>query len=284
MAVVTTPMEDRVVAHMENFILSHGSYAAIILILALTGIGLPLPEEVPIVAAGVLSSSAAGRLNPWLAFLSCLLGACIGDSLMYGIGRYLGHAYLRKHPWFARLLHEEREQRMEQLINQHGLKILLLARFLVGVRSPTYLAAGVMRTPYRKFLLADAFCSLVVVGISFWLSHFFGGWIGPRFRESQILITAIVVLIVVFAAVYFVVWKMYRRQLSLDEAAAVTEPRASAENVPAETVKPTTSAGTGGQAEPAEMRPHDDVPRMRRLETSPSANPTELVPGKLIRP
>ena len=129
---------------MEEYILAHGSYVAIVLILALSGVGLPLPEEVTIVAAGVLSSPAVGKLEPTLAFIACLAGALLGDSLMYGVGRYLGKAYLRKHRWFSKLLHAERERQMETLLQRNGLKVFLLARFLVGVRSPIYLAAGIV--------------------------------------------------------------------------------------------------------------------------------------------
>jgi len=202
---------------MQEYLLAHGSYPAIILILTLSGAGLPLPEEVPIVAAGVLSSPAVGRLDPMLAFLACLVGALMGDSLMYGIGRFLGKSYLRQHPWFARLLHEEREKKMEELMREHGLKVFLLARFLVGIRSPIYLAAGATRVKFRAFLLADALCATLVVGTFFWLSHFFGAWLGPVFVESQLALTATVLLIVVFAAIYHFVWKKYRQRLHLDE-------------------------------------------------------------------
>lgn len=144
---------------MEEYILTHGSYLGIVLLLTLAGAGLPIPEEVPVVAAGVLSSPSVARLDPLLAFAACLAGAIIGDSVMYGIGRFLGKTYLRDHPWFGRLLHADRERQMESLVRQNGLKMFLLARFLVGVRSPIYLAAGVLRIPYRRFLLVDATCT-----------------------------------------------------------------------------------------------------------------------------
>ncbi len=72
-----------------------GSYLGIILFLVLTGCGLPIPEEVPIVLAGVLS--AKGQLVPEWAFAACLIGALLGDSLMYLIGYHFGHNLLREH-------------------------------------------------------------------------------------------------------------------------------------------------------------------------------------------
>ncbi len=200
---------------MEEYILTHGSYLGIVLLLTLAGAGLPIPEEIPVVAAGVLSSPSVARLDPLLAFAACLAGAIIGDSVMYGIGRFLGKAYLRDHPWFGRLLHAERERQMESLVRQNGLKMFLLARFLVGVRSPIYLAAGVLRIPYRRFLLVDATCATLVVGTFFWSSHFFGAWIGPLFRESQMVVTLVILVLLVGVGMHFL-WKKY---LSLDPQA-----------------------------------------------------------------
>ena len=202
---------------MQDFILTHGSYLAIIAILTLTGAGLPVPEEVPIVASGVLSSAAVGKLDPTLAFFACLVGALLGDSVMYGIGRLLGTTFLRRHPLFARIMHEEREEQMEELIRDHGLKVFLIARFLVGVRSPIYLAAGVMRVPFRKFLAIDAVCATLVVGTFFWLSHFCGAWVGPLFRESQLVATIVVLAVLILGGIYYVVWKKYYTYLHLDE-------------------------------------------------------------------
>ena len=61
---------------MTDFFLGNWSYLGIIVILILTGAGLPLPEEVPVIAAGVLSSH--GTMDPWLAFFSCVIGALGG--------------------------------------------------------------------------------------------------------------------------------------------------------------------------------------------------------------
>lgn len=194
-----TPMET-----LET-LLSYGpiyGYLGIILVLVLTGAGLPIPEEIPIVAAGVFS--AEGSLSFGWAYLSCLVGALLGDTLIYAIGRYLGHGFFKRHPWFAHLLHEEREEQMETLIKKHGLKIFFAARFMVGVRAPIYLAAGVLRVPWRRFLIVDAISATVVVSTVFWLSFYFGEEISGFLRNSQYAITgAVVVGVAIFLFLYF---------------------------------------------------------------------------------
>jgi membrane protein DedA with SNARE-associated domain len=185
--------------------LDHISYLGIIVILVLTGTGLPVPEEVPIVAAGIASS--VGTLHPWWAYVSCLLGALGGDAVLYAIGYHFGHSLFSRHPRFAHLLHAEREARIEQMIRRHELKVFFLSRFMVGVRAPVYLAAGVLRIPFHRFLLIDAFCATSVVGLFFGLSYAFGHRLTRLIRQSEIWLTVTVAVVVVCAVVCFYFWK-----------------------------------------------------------------------------
>ena len=117
--------------------------------IVLTGMGLPVPEEVFIIAAGLASHN--GVLEPWAALLTCVVAAILGDCSMYAIGYHFGHGLLRDHRWFAWLLNPRAERRMEQQIRDHGLKALFITRFLVGVRSPVYVAAGGASHPFSLF-------------------------------------------------------------------------------------------------------------------------------------
>jgi len=186
-------------------------YLSIIVVLILTGSGLPLPEEVPIIAAGVASS--LGELQPWIAFASCLVGALIGDCVMYTIGYYFGHNLIKNHPRFASWLHADREARIEKKIREHGFKIFFLSRFMVGVRAPVYLAAGVLRLPFRQFLLTDMVCASSVVGLFFGLSYVYGKPIATWVRESETWLTVVVVLVV--AVVVGFLWLKSRRLAEL---------------------------------------------------------------------
>ena len=67
-------------AVLVDFLLENSNYLGIFVFLVLTGCGMPIPEEVPIIFAGFLSSQ--GRLEPELAFAACLSGALVGDAVM----------------------------------------------------------------------------------------------------------------------------------------------------------------------------------------------------------
>jgi len=199
---------------MFDWLLQSGSYLGIFVFMVLTGCGLPLPEEVAIVFAGV--RSAHGELITPAAFAACLLGALIGDAAMYGIGRRFGHSLVRLHPKLAKLLHADQEQYFEQAIRRHGFKVLLVSRFMVGVRGPVYLAAGVVRMPFRRFLLWDLFCATLVVSAFFAISYYLGGYldretIGRLVRDTEVMITTIVLLVAGIIA--FFALRRHRRKL-----------------------------------------------------------------------
>lgn len=195
---------------MPEFLLSHGpllAYVGIAVFLMLTGAGLPIPEEVFIIAAGVASSY--GKLDPWLAVSACLFGALAGDCIMYWIGYHFGRSVVREHPWWARFVKPEREAQMERMIDKHGLKVFFLARFLVGLRSPVYLTAGILRVPFRRFLLIDLFCATVVIGLFFSLSYAYGEAIAGWIHGAEYGLWAIVVLAAAAASIYY--WRKRRR-------------------------------------------------------------------------
>jgi len=187
---------------MVDWLLSY-SYLGFTIVLILTGCGLPLPEEVPIILAGV-ASSQPNSLDPALAFAACLVGALLGDCMIYLIGYHFGHNLVRRHPRFAQLLHADREADVERVVRQHAFKVLILARFLVGIRAPVYLAAGVVRMPFRRFILIDTVCASAVVGAFFGLAYWFGDTVGAWIRRGEILLTVVVVLVV--AVVIAISW------------------------------------------------------------------------------
>jgi membrane protein DedA with SNARE-associated domain len=192
---------------MDDLLISHGSYLAIIVVLIMTGAGLPLPEEIPIIAAGVLAGR--GQLDPWLGLASCIFGAMAGDCAMYWIGRRFGRGLLVNRHWFARFVTPEREAQVEQLFRRHGLKVFFTARFLVLLRSPLLLAAGIMRLPFARFFFIDLISAIVVVGSFYGLAYFFGRTVYDWIRTSEWALTFVVLITAVVVALVW--WRRRRR-------------------------------------------------------------------------
>lgn len=197
----------------EHF-LSEASYVWVIIFLILTGCGLPIPEEVGIIAAGVWASN--GNMDPWLGLAACIVGCIVGDSIMYGIGYHFGKNVLREHPIFTGFLTPEREKRIEQLIRRRGPIVLFTARFLVGVRSPVYLTAGILHFSYWRFLLIDLFCATVVVSVFFGVAYYFGADLASWFRQAEQGLTIFLALVAVAVGAFF--WFHHLRSKKVLEA------------------------------------------------------------------
>lgn len=197
-------------------LLHPGSYLGIFLLMVLTGCGMPVPEEVFIVGAGVLSAN--GELRPEFAFAATLLGALVGDAAMYGIGYRFG-GLLHRYPKLSKLVGADREEYFERAVERHGFKVLLMARFMVGIRGPVYLAAGVVRMPFLKFMLWDLVCATLVVGLFFGLAFFFGEEIVDLITDAELGFT---IIVLVGAAVVVAFFALRRHRQRLIEQVIVT--------------------------------------------------------------
>ena len=120
----------------------HFTYLGIFAVLLLGSLGVPLPEEMPIIAAAVLSHE--GIVRWWLALPACLVGVLSGDVVLYWIGRHWGEHVLN---WRAvrLVLTPEREQSLKAAYRRHALKTVVTARHVMGLRAAAFLTAGIAR-------------------------------------------------------------------------------------------------------------------------------------------
>jgi membrane protein DedA with SNARE-associated domain len=139
-------------------------------VLFVAGLGVPIPEEVPIFAAGVLASQEIIRW--WIALLVCFAGVMLGDCTLYWIGHHWGEHILE---WRITrfVLTTEREKYVIGMFHRHGVKILFSARFVAGFRGAAFLTAGIVRIPFWKFVLADGIAALVGVPLGFGVAYLF---------------------------------------------------------------------------------------------------------------
>src|SRR5262249_46858624 len=122
-----------------------------------------------------------------------------------------GRALLQGNRLWSRLITPEREKAIEKLLARHGAKVLLGARFLVGIRGPMYITAGILKVPFKRFLLADLFCATLVVTLFFGLSYFYGGAIVNAIHRGEGWLTIAVVSVGLIAG-GVILWLYLRRR------------------------------------------------------------------------
>jgi membrane protein DedA with SNARE-associated domain len=179
---------------METF--SQYGYIGIFCALIATGFGLPMPEEVPVLASGVLVGHAdtlqpgmaalpVDRLRWWIMLPVVIAGVVVGDGLLYGVGRVWGSRLL-ENPWVKRkLLSAEKREIIERNFQERGVMILLTARLTPGIRTPIFLMAGMLRISLTRFLIADAIYAIPGVMVMFWLAYFLTDQVMDAFHKIE---------------------------------------------------------------------------------------------------
>jgi len=154
--------------------------------LVAAGIGAPIPEELPVIGAGVWVGTNPDDLGPerWLILPVCIVGVVISDCLLYSIGRLWGQRLLQQR-WLARLLPLEKRSHIEQNFQKYGIRILLYVRWLPGIRSPMFITAGTMRLDFRRFIIADGLSSMFGHSLLFVLGFLFGDQFMSLVREAE---------------------------------------------------------------------------------------------------
>ena len=157
-----------------------GWYASIFCWLFFTGIGIPpCPEEAGIVYAA--SVTARPEVHWWFALPAASLGILGADMVLYGLGRFWGRR-LFEYRWVQRIVKPERRQRFEARFHDHGIKVLITARFLPPLRTGVFIVAGALRYSFVRFLIADGIYAVCGVPLFFFtgagivhLLHWLGG-------------------------------------------------------------------------------------------------------------
>jgi len=181
--------------------LLRGSYGALFGLLFSCGLGFPLPEDVPLIAAGILIYHHHMQLAvaPPLAWLGIIGGDCVLYTLGYRYGEQISKVpIVGKHVTPSRIL------RAEALFQKYGVWMVALGRLFMGIRGAMVIAAGTSRLKFLKFIIADGLAAIASGGM-FMCVGYWGGEYGPamvhrvrEFKYSMWIGAAILALVLIF--------------------------------------------------------------------------------------
>ena len=193
---------------MEAFLESWG-YLGVFVGILLTGLGFPMPEELPIVLGGALAGGS--KAIWWIMLPVCIVGVVIGDSFLYGIGRFWG-AKLVERPFVKNhLLTPEKLASITENFHKYGIKILLFARLTPGIRAPIFLTAGITRLPISQFLLADGIYAIPGVSLLFVLGYFFTDSMVQLIEHDFVMFKNTIIVLVVLGVAGYLSYRFLRR-------------------------------------------------------------------------
>jgi membrane protein DedA with SNARE-associated domain len=193
---------------------TENGYLAVFTVLMICGFGLPIPEDISLVAGGVIAG--LGYANVHLMAVVAFVGVIAGDVLMFVIGRVWGERVLRVR-WIAYLLTPRRYAQVQAKFSRFGNRVMFVARFLPGLRSPIYLTAGMTgRVSFIRFFLLDSLAALISVPIWVYLGYYGAQnheWLLIWLRRGKVIVILIALVILALAFRYF--WRRTARRRAL---------------------------------------------------------------------
>ncbi|CAM3879313.1 DedA family protein [Bordetella tumulicola] len=146
---------DAYIDQLGQFIQANQDWAGPIVFLLTLGeslivVGLVIPATALMLLTGGLIG--AGTLSPWNVLVWGIAGAIIGDTLSYGLGRWLGRDMLRRWPFRQQ---RTAVARARLFFFRYGFASVFVGRFLGPIRSTIPTVAGLMKMKHVRFQLAN---------------------------------------------------------------------------------------------------------------------------------
>ncbi len=155
-------------------------------------------EDAATTAGAFLASQAV--MPVWLAFGAIIGGIIIGDTVIYMIGNLA-----RNHPRIKDFLKKRNLIPDTEIIDRHMAIAVVTARFLPGLRFPTYIMAGFLRMSFPLYM------GIIVIAIGIWTTLLF--WLVYQIGEAITHIPAyymVGVYLGVIIAIYFLMPKIIK--------------------------------------------------------------------------
>jgi len=180
------------------------AYALLFVLLFSCGIGAPMNEDIVLLVAAALTLT--GVMEPWPLMAVAWLGLVGGDALVFFWGRRLGPRLFRMR-WFGRIVAEQRLAEFQERVRRGGPASIFTIRFMPGIRTALFFAAGTLALPYRTLFVYDGLAAaielpLVVYGVRF---------VGGRWQQILEWVREFQLYLLVALAALALVWLLRRR-------------------------------------------------------------------------
>ncbi|HEY0517285.1 MAG TPA: DedA family protein [Solirubrobacteraceae bacterium] len=189
------------VLHSLEPTLDHYGYLAVAGFVLVEDFGVPVPGETILILGAVYAGT--GRLSIALVALLGFLGALLGDNIGFAIGHFGGRRLVERWGKYV-FLTPERLDKATDFFERHGGKIIVVARFIEGLRQANGIIAGTTGMHWARFLLFNAIGAALWVAVWTSVGYFSGNHINTIYndatRYSTYLAIAIALLLVAYIA------------------------------------------------------------------------------------
>jgi membrane protein DedA with SNARE-associated domain/rhodanese-related sulfurtransferase len=197
---------------VTQFLIRHGGLVLFAAVFAEQA-GLPIPAVPVLLAAGALAG--AGKMNLVLAVLLGVTACLLGDLIWYYLGRHRGGRVLTV---LCRISLEPDScvRRTENFFIQHGMRSLVLAKFIPGLSTVTPALAGLFKVSVGRFLLYNGLGALLWTAAFIAPGYLLADQLEWVAAQAARLGSSLVVLVAGALALY-IAYKYVHRQILLRE-------------------------------------------------------------------
>jgi membrane protein DedA with SNARE-associated domain len=178
---------------LQGFLQQFG-YAAVFALLLVAGVGVPIPEELTQLSAGVLSHE--GYLRLAVAIPVVWAGILAGDTVLFLLARKHGPRALDSRA-VRRVLTPARREKLERHFARHAFLTVAVARHTGGVRFAAFALAGATGVRTATFVIADGLSAIVSVPIVVGAGYLFAHHLGEARRDIRIVELGILAAVLV---------------------------------------------------------------------------------------
>jgi membrane protein DedA with SNARE-associated domain len=132
------------------------------------------------------------------ALISLYMGIILGDLGLYGLGALAAGVH-NSSAWARRMLPPQRRFQGREWLERHVFKVVFFARFLPGVRLPTYTTCGFLGASLTRFALAAIGATLIWTSILFGVSVRVGQFLIDHLGAWRWLGTAVFIAVIMLA-------------------------------------------------------------------------------------
>jgi membrane protein DedA with SNARE-associated domain len=235
-------------------------YVGVFVALLAAGFGFPIPEELPVITAGILVGHEGTNLRWYVMLPVVMAGVVLGDAVLYGAGRLWGCRLLNLRFVRRHFVPIDKQEQIEKNFAERGIWVLLGVRLLPGIRAPVFIMAGVLRVPFGRFLLADAIYAIPLVNILFWLAYFLTDQVLVIFNKINEYKPLVIVAVLSGIAGALIQKYILSRSVSTGEPPhvpdVIAKPAVAAAHVVEKVVEKAVEKVTGRHHE----KPHEEPP------------------------
>jgi membrane protein DedA with SNARE-associated domain len=199
--------------------LDHYGYWAIALLLLLENIGIPVvPGEFSLIAGAIFAGTGRAGLNLVVVAVVAALASFAGAQIGYLIGRFGGRELILRYGKYV-LIKPHHLDRAERIVSRYGGIVVIIARYIVGLREANGIIAGITKMRWQTFTFFNAVGACAWVATWVTIGALAGDHIDTIYKNvNKYSVYVLVVLAVLLIG--YIGWRLVRRRRRHAEAGA----------------------------------------------------------------